>query len=1578
LIGFYDYVNDGYLDQHSHGSHTASTAAGNWVTATMVFSTTSLDPEISGIAPHANIIAYDVCDFGGCPRSSSIAAVNQAVSDGVHVINFSIGGGPGNPWDDAEAQTFLAARTAGVFVATSAGNDGPGAATMGSPGNSPWMLTVGNATHNRQYMNALIDMMGDDEVTRRAQSDAVEPSGFKADVRAAPARMGRLASDVRAPDADVFYQGFEEDIFPPTGWTHIVSNTIGTWMTATAAYSGTYAATVPYDYDQDEWLVSTPFSITEGYLSFYSAGSIYWCRDTFDNCDLNVWIVVGPGVGDGDDIYVGTAEDDWLASWTWTESYYDLTALLPGEEVRLGFQYLADDGADLYLDHINLIDRIPPPPDMIGRGITSGYGPAPIVYAGDYPNPNDPGGDPAQCVEPYPAGTWTNGEIVVCDRGSGIGRVEKGINVYEGGAGGFVLANLAEDGESVVADGHALPAVHIGVSDGEALRAWLASGDVHTATISGFWTDYDPVNGDIMASGSSRGPNAPNTRAVSIIKPDIIAPGTSILAAYSDTPDLEELGTAPGYPPGGHPFGPMGGTSMASPHVAGAAALLMALHPTWSPAEIQSALMVTALGETPLKEDAETPADPFDMGAGRVDLTVAAEAGLVLDITEQEYLDANPGEGGDPSTLNLPSLGQEQCMRSCAWTREVSSTLDYAVTWTTSFTGPTGMTVTVTPVSFTLMPFATQVISIEADVGGLPTDGSWAFGELMLTTEVTPPVAHFPVAVLPSAGVLPALVEASTRRDAGSQLVEDLIAIDITDLTLTSYGLVGMDEETFSLYQINDDTMDFPDIFFQGGPGIYTTELGVPAGSVRLLADILDTTSPDLDMLVFLDTDDDGVPELADVDSDTSCQSAAGGPFESCDILNPAAGRWFVIVINYEESASPPDSVVLGTALVSADAGNMTFTGPPAVSQGTPFDLRLFWDEPDMAAGDAWYGAFSIGSEPGSPGDIGMIPVNIYRYDDDVTKYASAITAYPGDTITYTIEVLNNVTSQELTYWLTDTIPAGMTYVPGSAMASDGMVDVTGDTLTWSGTMAALAMGYAVSDNTTDPECDNGFGGYVDLELFAIYPGATLFGDGVSWTGFSGQNPIQFYGVDHIGMGGTDDGFAYFDDTTVAWPANTSLPDPADPNDIMAILWNDMEVVYDGTPGSVRGVSLATAGTEVSVMEYDDVEPAPAGSTMNRYDFEVLVYSTIDDTPGAYEMIFAYDNVVGSPISATVGVENVDGSRGSEYLYGDPAGVITDGLMICFNYQLLIGDPVEITYQATVDAGTWEQVLTNDVWHDTDDPGSMLDSASVDVTVAAAAEPTWDKMVYINDNMVGDIGSPISVVPTDTIEIVDQVQISFTQDISFTLMEEWDDSLELVGYELPAGSLSLLLPGTEVITSDNMLTWSVAGLPADWNYVITKTFQALEGDWTVDLLTETLTVEDVVMQPDPVVLTFTHPVEPPCDEVTGVTLSVDPGTLYVDTVVSFSADIMPDNATKPYSYTVDYDDGTTPVMGSSSDDPLALSHTYASSGTFDVMISVWNCDMTVEEAVSDTLQVDIEMAGYDVYLPLMAANYDGG
>ena len=65
---------------------------------------------------------------------------------------------------------------------------------------------------------------------------------------------------------------------------------------------------------------------------------------------------------------------------------------------------------------------------------------------------------------------------------------------------------------------------------------------------------------------------------------------------------------------------------MSSPHIAGSAILLQALHPTWTPGQIKSALMTTATTDV-VKEDLVTPADPFDFGAGRVDLTVAGNPG---------------------------------------------------------------------------------------------------------------------------------------------------------------------------------------------------------------------------------------------------------------------------------------------------------------------------------------------------------------------------------------------------------------------------------------------------------------------------------------------------------------------------------------------------------------------------------------------------------------------------------------------------------------------------------------------------------------------------------------------------------------------------------------------------------------------------------------------------------------------------------------------------------------------------------------------------------------------------------------
>ena len=149
-FGHFGIVQGDYLsprDHDSHGSHTSSTAAGNYgVSPTGAAAGFG---KVSGMAPRARIAAYKVCwngDQGGCASSDSVAAIDRAVADGVDVINFSISGTLTSFLSPVEVAFLFAAR-AGVFVATSAGNSGPGASTVAHP--SPWLTTVAASTHPR-------------------------------------------------------------------------------------------------------------------------------------------------------------------------------------------------------------------------------------------------------------------------------------------------------------------------------------------------------------------------------------------------------------------------------------------------------------------------------------------------------------------------------------------------------------------------------------------------------------------------------------------------------------------------------------------------------------------------------------------------------------------------------------------------------------------------------------------------------------------------------------------------------------------------------------------------------------------------------------------------------------------------------------------------------------------------------------------------------------------------------------------------------------------------------------------------------------------------------------------------------------------------------------------------------------------------------------------------------------------------------------------------------------------------------------------------------------------------------------
>lgn len=134
-----------------HGSHTASTVAGNVGVAASINNIPM--GNMSGVAPRARIAAYKVCwaiapGSSTCPSSNSVSAINQAVKDGVDAINYSIGPTTGGgTFTDATAVAFLNATNAGVFVAASAGNSGP--ATYPASNLGPWNATVAASTHDR-------------------------------------------------------------------------------------------------------------------------------------------------------------------------------------------------------------------------------------------------------------------------------------------------------------------------------------------------------------------------------------------------------------------------------------------------------------------------------------------------------------------------------------------------------------------------------------------------------------------------------------------------------------------------------------------------------------------------------------------------------------------------------------------------------------------------------------------------------------------------------------------------------------------------------------------------------------------------------------------------------------------------------------------------------------------------------------------------------------------------------------------------------------------------------------------------------------------------------------------------------------------------------------------------------------------------------------------------------------------------------------------------------------------------------------------------------------------------------------
>lgn len=567
-----------------------------------------------------------------------------------------------------------------------------------------------------------------------------------------------------------------------------------------------------------------------------------------------------------------------------------------------------------------------------GSSFAAALGPLPLVDSANAVKSGAAAGDAELCVPGTLDPAVVTGKIVLCKRGA-IALVDKTSAVAEAGGAGAVIYNDPAGATNTLALFHAVPTVHVVAASGLAIKSYIASASGPTGSIS-LSTVVNNAPAPFTASFSSRGPLRAGNG--DLLKPDVIAPGQDIVAAVSPI----------GY--NGRTFDLLSGTSMSSPHVAGLAALMKELKPGWSPMAIKSALMTTA-GDV-LDGPNTDPLVIFRQGAGHVRPMAAVDPGLVFDSNFGDWLSficgVQPGGGCtgvtpmDPSNLNVPSIAIGDLAGAQTVKRRVTNVSGNPATFTASYTGLAGFTVTL-PGPIMLAAGETREVSFTFTRTTAALN-AYTGGQLTLSDGLRN--VRVPVVLRPVALAAPVQVSGSYAVTFGYT----------GPFTATARGLVTPTVTSGTVAQDPDQTFDPAD-----PAGTVAIQVVIPAGTTYARFALFDADvapGADIDLYVY-----QGATLVGSSGGGSSAEEV------NFTFANPSAGPIALTV--YVHGWGLPGGTspfklhqwYLGTTAV----GNMTVTAPASATLGQTGTINV--STSGLASGTRYLGSVAYGGAAGMP-----------------------------------------------------------------------------------------------------------------------------------------------------------------------------------------------------------------------------------------------------------------------------------------------------------------------------------------------------------------------------------------------------------------------------------------------------------------------------------------------------------------------------------------------------------------------------------------------------------------------------------